>query len=165
MLRAAVLGAVAIAGLAIVGSATADRKHPVPKGKSAKTSEGWVVRVMKTDRDAWPEIHAENEFNDPPKPGQKMVMVTIRATWMGKEETGSPIMLVALLKSVGRSNVGYSASNSCGVLPGSLTEHDDVFKRGTITGTVCWQVRARDTRSLVMYADTFITGKPVYFAL
>jgi len=56
------------------------RDNPMPFGQTLTVPPGWDVTVLDVDWDAWPEVHAENMFNEPPEEGYRMVMVTVRAT-------------------------------------------------------------------------------------
>ena len=39
----------------------------MPAGGTLLTDDGLGITVMSVDADAWPEVLAENMFNDPPK--------------------------------------------------------------------------------------------------
>jgi len=74
------------------------------------------------------------------------------------------------LKAVGPSNVGYSASNSCGVYPGggfNYGSSPELFTGGTAQGNMCWQIASSDAAGLIMYYDPFSFNNKdrVYLAL
>jgi len=72
-------------------------------------------------------------------------------------------------RAIGRSKHRYSTfDNSCGLLPAlDLQIHDKRIRPGrSVQGNVCWQVRKRDTKKLVMYnTGGKAGGKRIYFAL
>jgi hypothetical protein len=52
------------------------RGNALPLGQTAVVPPGWEVTVLGVDEDAWPEVQAENTFNDPPERGYRMVLIT-----------------------------------------------------------------------------------------
>lgn len=96
--------------------------NPVPAGQYFTMPNGWQVTVLSFDHDAWPEVQAENQYNDPPIPGQHMVMVRLRVEYVGEEYEPSP-MHEALFTLTGSSGIvftTYGRLSSCGVIPDSL---------------------------------------------
>ena len=73
------------------------------------------------------------------------------------------------MRAVGASNVAYTTfNNGCGVLPDPDLEVDDpqVFAGGTVSGNAaCWEIRASDANSLVMFYDGLNTYQVTWFAL
>lgn len=55
------------------------RENPVPIGTPAKHSEQsvWTYTLGATDTDAWPEISAENQFNQVPPEGSTYIMAPV----------------------------------------------------------------------------------------
>ena len=153
--------AVVVAVPALAKAPTGSRSNPIAFGKPAKVEDGWVVKVTKTWPVAWPMIHAANEFNDPPKPGTTFFMVRLTATYRGSDQSSN--FDEGSFKAVGRSNVSFDTFDpGCSVIPNEISS-GDVFRGGTITGNICWQVRKSDASSLEMYFDGFDTKK--FFAL
>lgn len=56
------------------------RSNPIPLGQTAMVPPGWEITVVDVNGDAWPAIQAENEYNDPPEQGYRMVLITVRVT-------------------------------------------------------------------------------------
>ena len=49
-------------------------------GQTAMVPPGWEITVVDVNGDAWPAIQAENEYNDPPEQGYRMVLISVRVT-------------------------------------------------------------------------------------
>ncbi|MCY4085962.1 MAG: hypothetical protein OXG37_03525 [Actinomycetia bacterium] len=106
---------------------------------------------------------AENQFNDPPEAGRQFFIANITATYTGP---GSDSFWDARLEAVGPSAVAYTSfRDSCGVIPDDF-DLSTVFTGGTVTGNICWSVRATDAASLVMFDDdAFDEQNRVWFKL
>jgi hypothetical protein len=99
---------------------------------------GWNLTVQAADTDAWPEIRAENMFNEAPLPGWSYVMVPIRFSNIGTAAE-SPFWDVNV-DYLGSDRVIYDAlsgGQSCGVIPDSWSELNDVYPGGTVAGNAC----------------------------
>ena len=138
------------------------RKDPIPVGQSADVGDGWTIKVTNVVADAYAVIAAENQFNDPPAPGQVFFLVRLEATYNGKDATSNTFSMD--FSAVDDGDVSYN-TYSCGVIPEDLGGFDDIFQGGTISGNVCWAVDANKTASLVMYIETGFSRDPVFFAL
>jgi hypothetical protein len=140
------------------------RSNPWRAGTAVKLSDGWTVRVLSATPNANRAVMAENQFNDPPAAGRQFFMVRIRATYRGAKESDTYDGGFRL-RAVGRANVGYTSfEDSCGVIPGEDALDADVFRGGSVVGTVCWSVRRSDAASLVMYDDGgFLSSNRVFF--
>lgn len=120
---------------------------------------------MSVTPNATAAVLAENQFNDPPQPGDQFFIARVSATYTGPGSSrfdGS-----FRLRAVGASAVSYSTfNNSCGVIPDKLPD-PEVFTGGTIEGNVCWEIRASDASSMVMFDDPFLgdDSKRVYFSI
>lgn len=114
------------------------RQSPVPWGESWPTPDGLLIRVVDVDLDAWPRVLAENQFNDPPAEGIRMVMVMVEVT---NEDGGSdtPCKIDdSDYRVVGERGVIYSSFDSttrCGVIPDELDW--ELFSGATVSGNVC----------------------------
>lgn len=148
-------------------SGAGTRDDPVPLGEAADTGDGWTVTVVDVNFDAAAAIAAENQFNEPPAPGRQFVMPTLEVTYDGAEAQANTFELG--ITAVGDSNVEYGGSfdDSCGVTPNGLTDANDLFQGGSVTGTVCWSVESADIDSLVMIVEPSFSfdEDPVFFAL
>jgi len=114
--------------------------------------------------DAWPLIKLENQFNDPPQEGKRMIMVTLAVTNVAGEE--SVTLSDANFRILGEYQTPYSTfgnSTRCGVAP------DDLFgkvKPGeTMKGNICIQVPAREQGLVLVYDGRGADNPNVYFAL
>lgn len=141
------------------------RTNPVPFGQPHAVGADWTVAVTHVDRDALAAIQAENQFNAPPPPGKQFVMVTVRATYHGSQESAQ-LPFSMEFNAVGASGVAYDFSLDCGLIPNQLPI-SDVFQGGTVEGNVCWAVKTKDVASLVMYAEPLFTlnDERVFFSL
>ena len=142
------------------------RTNPIPFGESAALGNGWRLSVEAVDFNATDVILAESSFNEPPPPDHRYVLVTVRATYEGPEESASVLGDVRL-KAVGASALAYSTSDAdCGAVPNDASSAPEVFAGGTVTVNYCWSVPAQDVESLVIFADpSFSDGQRVFFAL
>lgn len=142
------------------------RTNPIPFGESAALDNGWRLSVEAVDFNATDAILAENSYNEPPPPDHRYVLVTVRATYEGPEESASLLWDVRL-KAVGASALAYSTSDAdCGMVPNDASDAPEVFAGGTVTVNYCWSVPVQDVESLVIFADpSFSDGQRVFFAL
>ncbi|MDQ3539366.1 MAG: VWA domain-containing protein [Chloroflexota bacterium] len=151
---------------AATGSATnSSRENPVPIGQSAKVGdyEVAVASVVPFANDA---IAAENQFNEPPSPGNQFFIATISATYVGST-AGNPAFELDY-NAVGANNSSYATyANYCGVVPDDSTMVTEQFPGGTVEFNVCWQIDSTDESSLVMYVESFLDFdvEPVWFSV
>ena len=128
------------------------RENPLPLNTGADFSNGWRIIVLSATPNANSQVAAENQFNDPPKPGHQFFMARVAVTRIGAGSES--FWLEGTLRTVGGSAVAYADhSNSCGVIPDELPELQEVFSGGTIVGNLCWEIRSADAGSLVMYYE------------
>lgn len=129
------------------------RSHPYPLHHFASIpdSHGWKLRVNKAIPNATAAVLAENQFNDPPAAGRQFFMINITASYTG---TGSSQTLGALtLDALGRTNVAYDSSDSCGVTPNEFDEFKTVFRGGSLSGNLCFSVKRTDVASLLLLVE------------
>ena len=140
-----------IGGDVDAGDGVGSRGSPVEAGVAAPVGD-WDVTVLSAVPDATAEVLAENQFNEPPGEGRQFFMVEIAATYWGddSESVWSGLTVSAL----GQSSVAYQGfEDSCGVIPGEIDETSEVFPGGSVRGFMCWQVRAEDAASLVLFVE------------
>ena len=130
------------------------RVNPVPRGQSRQAPDGWQITVLDFSPHAWPLVQAENMYNDPPAPGNRMVIVRVAVTNAAAPDEPAWIS-DAEFYLVGSQNVRYSTfgeDSSCGVVPDDLAEK--LFRGGTAEGNVCFQIADAevDLRLLYEYA-------------
>ncbi len=159
-------GLVATPVASIGGSdAAGTRADPIPFGFPAQVGD-WTVTVESVEADGTALVMTENQFNDPPEPGEQFVLVRVAGTYEGNE-TGSFYIDLAYA-TVGESAVAYTNfGDSCGVVPDEIPI-TDVFTGGMVSGNICWSVRSEDVASLVMYIEplfSFDESERVFFAL
>ena len=149
-------------GIEITPAPGESRERPIPYGATGRNGD-WQITVVGTEPDATARVMAENQFNDPPAPGNQFYIARVRATYTGEDSEkfdGS-----FRLRAVGASSVAYTTFNdSCGVIPDPISDND-VFTGGTIEGNVCWQIRSTDAPSLVMFDEPFLSERQLFFAL
>lgn len=130
------------------------REVPMPRGQALVVPEGWEFTVLDVNGDAWPVIEAENQFNEPPEPGFRMVMIQLRAENISAAEPAS--LFGGDFRLVGSADIGYSTfERSCGVTPDGLdSAASDVFRGGTVEGNICFQAGIEE-HGLILYTDFF----------
>ena len=113
------------------------------------------MRVTDIDWDAWPEIRAENQFNDPPAEGYRFVMWTMNVHNVRGSNDESELVTDNDFGMVGSRNVQYypyTEENRCGVIPDEL--HEQLYRGGQTTGNVCLSVPTDETDLTFLY-DTY----------
>jgi len=126
------------------------RDDPLPAGTPV-TIGNWEVTVLSSTLDATEAVLAENSFNDPPDAGDQYSMVRVAVTYRG-EGSASPLLDLTF-GAVGDSAVTYGFADDCGVTPDGYPSLRDVFPGGTVTGNLCWGIRAADAGTLVLMAE------------
>jgi hypothetical protein len=130
------------------------RSDPLPIGQ-AVTNKEWEI-TLGTPNEAWSEISAENQFNEPPAPGMEYWIVPVKATYTG-DETGNLAFGISV-KFVGSDNRTYE--DRCGVLPNPLDDIGDLYSGGTASGNICVAV---PTGADGLWAVATGFGDPVFF--
>ncbi|AOW92453.1 hypothetical protein BFN03_06325 [Rhodococcus sp. WMMA185] len=138
------------------GSEAGSRQNPLPIGETV-ANEDWEI-TLGTPREAWAEIAAENQFNDPPEAGMEFWMVPLTATYTGEDTTLPWLDITA--EFVGTDNRTYG--DECGVLPNDLFDIDELYPGGTIEANVCAAVPAGADG--LWSVSTGLLGEPVFFA-
>jgi len=139
------------------------RGNALPLGQTAVVPPGWEVTVLGVDEDAWPEVQAENQFNDPPEQGYRMVMVTLRVTNIQTKDEAVRISAGDFELVGSRNQVYKTYERSCGVTPNSLEA--ELFPQGTADGTVCLQAGIDETGLLLIASPSWDEEDQRYFAL
>ena len=110
------------------------------------------IQITAIDWDAWPEIQAENQFNDPPAEGYRFVMWTMDVENVRGSIDYDERATYRNFKMVGSRNVQYypfSEENNCGVVPDELNAN--LYLGGQATGNVCLSVPIDETRLTFLY--------------
>jgi hypothetical protein len=132
------------------------REKPVPMGTPVDLGDNWQITVMSVIPDATNVVLKENQFNNPPQPGNQFFLARIHAkyTGSGSDTFGGSYRL----RAVGPSSVGYSTfENSAGVIPDPLPD-SELFAGGVIEGNIGWEIKSSDADSLVMYDNPLSFG-------
>ena len=150
-----------------VGSTKA---NPLPLGQSVGIvigAEHWRLHIISTQPDATAAVLAENQFNDPPVPGNQFFIATVGVDYVSGAQAWNPgIRIVDDLMTVGPSNVVYSAYGStsrCGVIPDDFLFKPDLLPGGSMTGNQCWSVPSSEAGSLVAFIE--LDNTPFWMAL
>jgi len=139
------------------------RSDAIPLGQTAVVPPGWEVTVLGVDEDAWPEVQAENQFNDPPEEDYRMVMGTLRVTNVQTTDESTRIS-GGDFEFVGSRNQVYNTPDRwCGVTPNGLEA--ELFPQGTAEGTVCSQVGTDETGLILIASPSWDEEDQRYFAL
>ena len=111
------------------------RSRPIAYGERFQAGV-FDIQIVPVDTDAWPEIQAENQFNDPPPAGKRFVLWTVQI-WNQRGSFDEPEVAWEYgFQLVGNRGVEYTpAGESCGYTPSSLFER--LYLGGSGTGTIC----------------------------
>ncbi len=116
------------------------------------TWNGLYIEIIDIHSNAWPLIKAQNQFNDPPQAGRRMLMMTLRVTNIGNEETVQ--IGESDFELIGAEKVAYdtySQETRCGVVPDAL---DGVVSPGqSMSGNVCFQVPDQEGGFQLIYEE------------
>ena len=142
----------------------ASQSSPVPYGQIAEVGD-FDVSILSVDPDAWPEVVAENGFNDAPQQGNRMIMFNLHVTnSRGDEAEFFGNSYLSLLGSRSMPYTTFGEQSRCGVIPSELGS--DVYDRfGTVSipsgetsvGNVCFQVPEDEDMFLLKY-ESFDQG-------
>ena len=138
-----------------------DFRLPHPAGSTMPGPDGTDITVTNVMNDAWQVVHAENEFNDPPGPGNRLYMVRVQV----RNISGAGAIGVsdADFELVGTRRAVYKTYlNGCGVIPGRL--EGEIFSGGTAEGNACFTVGAEESDMVLIYNPGF-SGNKRYLAL
>ena len=128
----------------------------MPIGTPVDLGDGWQIAVMSVISDATNVVLRENQFNDPPKTGNRFFLARVQAKYSGPNSATFNGGL--RLRAVGPSSVGYSTfENSPGVIPDPLPD-SEVFSGGVIEGNIGWEIKSSDASTLVMYDNPISFG-------
>ena len=113
------------------------------------------MQIVAIDTNAWPEVYAENRFNDPPADGYRFVMWTLEVENVrGSSDEYERVSDVSF-RLVGSNNVQYASFGSesrCGIIPDDLAE--SLYLNGTGTGNICLSIPNDEINFTFLY-DTY----------
>ena len=130
------------------------RSSPIPYGQKFEAGN-FDMQITGVDEDAWPEILAENQFNDPPDTGYRYVMWTINVENKRGSVDDDLYISDYSFNVVGSLGVKYPTSDLksyCGVIPEDLSA--SLYLGGTTEGNVCFAVPIDETGLTFLY-DTY----------
>jgi len=117
------------------------RDNPYPAGTAVEIGD-YTVTLAETTTDAWEQIEAENQFNEPPAEGRQFVMVPVTATFDGEDTGWAAMDLSIAFVGSGGNTFNFGSDDYCGVIPSNLSDQGEMYAGGTAEGNVCVSVDA-----------------------
>jgi len=137
---------------------------PILSGE--KTWNGLRIQVTDAQTDAWYLLQAYNQFNDPPLPGKRMLLITLKITAPDNKENALITVQESDFKVVGDKKeiyTTYDEETRCGVVPGQLG--GVVSPNFSLTGSICVQVPEDEAGFSLIY-ERYAGDQPaVYISL
>lgn len=137
------------------GAEAGSRENPLPIGQTV-SNQDWEI-TLGPPREAWAEIAAENQFNDPPEAGMEYRILPVTATYTG-DDTGNALFGIRV-NFVGVDNRTYDGA--CGVIPDPVDDVGELYKGGVAQGNKCVAVPA-GAEGLWAVTTGFV-GDPIFF--
>lgn len=130
------------------------RGEPVALGESV-TSGDLRVQVLDVDLDATDAVLASDDFADPPAPGRRFVLITVRAEHAGDSGDETIDVNSSSFKLTGSNNLVYDGwdDSSCGFIGGEI--RGEMFPGGSVEGVVCFQVPEDETDFVLILSPFF----------
>ena len=144
------------------------RSQPMPISKPLELDNGISISVEDVTKNANQIIKRHDAWTEPPPSGHQFFLVALKVANVGDEPID--IYMVNELSLVGSSNVSYDQgfSNECWTFPNELDSSRTLFPDGSLSGNICFTVKASDVDDLVMYYESisfFGDDEFVYWAL
>jgi hypothetical protein len=137
---------------------------PVPTVLGSNyTWDDLLIEIVGVNEDAWPLVQANNQFNDPPAAGKRMLLITVRITSVGGPEAEPVRIVQSNFKVIGDRHVvynTYSDETGCGVVPDAL--NGVVAHNHSMTGAICVQV-PEDEGNFILVYDRYTGGDPAIY--
>lgn len=127
------------------------------------TWDDLLIEIVAVNKDAWPLVQANNQFNDPPAAGRRMLLITVKITSVGDPEAEPIRITQSNFKVVGDRHVVYNTygeETHCGVVPDAL--NGVVAHEHSMTGAVCVQV-PEDEGNFILVYDRYTGGDPAIY--
>ena len=121
-------------------------------------SSGLRVDILEVNRDAWPILQAENQFNDEPEIGMQMILITMRVSNLGiagREQVRIGESQFSLTGSLREVYKPFQLKVSCGVTPNEIGGR--IGTDESLTGNLCMQVPTYDSHLTLIY-DPPVSG-------
>jgi hypothetical protein len=136
--------------------------QPLPQGTPGTLADGWQLVVMGVTPDAWSVIHSAVPSSLQPASDQRDLLVQLQAVYTGQ---GTGVFSAMRLSLVSGIQTTYDQlRNGCGIVP-DMVPPNLVTPGGSVRGNVCFQVRASDLDSLVLFDNQPAENDRVYFSL
>jgi hypothetical protein len=113
------------------------RNNPIPLGDVVLVND-WQVEVMSVNKNAWKAVSILDEYASPPLVGEQLLLISIRATYLGNE-SGEPSSDLRF-KIVGSQ--GNTFSESCGYAADTFAKNEETFMGASVLGNLCFVVDA-----------------------
>jgi len=130
------------------------RASAVTMGQAVTTGD-LRVTVLRADLDAAAQILAAEEFAEPPSPGNRYVLISVRAEHAGSGD-GTVSVSASSFELTGSRNVVYdtfSDQSRCSFFMGDI--NGEMFPGGSLDGDVCFQVPGDETGLILIVSPTF----------
>ena len=138
-------------------------KPPTQQTWTSATGQRIHIEVLSYDADGWPELVAENRFNDPPLDNHRYLLITVKVT----NSSASEALVDWELQSGQQQFSGWGDAR-CGVVPNvsdvfSITQIPVVPAGQSITGNICFHI-PEELRNLALVPHwlSIWTGNPVH---
>jgi len=140
-------------------------ENPLPGGEFGVVGD-WEIRVIGVVPDALDAVQNEYEEADLPEDGNQFFMIALEARYAGPDSGN--FWSDMGWKAVGPSAVAYEESDSqCGFIPNSISDTNEAFPGGVVTGNLCWSVTTDDAQELLLLLEPFfaVTSDRTVYAL
>jgi hypothetical protein len=134
----------------VVAGASPD--DPAPLGTEVEAAKGWRVRVTKVDLDANAEM-ARASWLARPGRGRQYVIVSVVVT----HDAAKPAVLSLEAKAAMVGPSGASSSPSLIQPPGNLSPFAEVPAKGTVQGSLAFEVAKADVPGLMLKVEPTFT--------
>jgi len=133
------------------------RDNPAAIGELVAVGD-WLVRILSTVPDAADRLLSEDDFLDPPQPGNVFFLAELEGTYVG--DTSATMWEEFLFNAIGVDDAQYDEFGaSCGFIGGQLSSQGAAFPGGTVSGFQCFEVSAEDAEALTIFLEpVFGTG-------
>ena len=137
-------------------------EYPYPAGSTMQGTDGTETVVTGVNNDAWQVVLEENQFNDPPEPGNRFYMVRVEVS-----NVSAPVRLnVSTIdfELIGGNRVVYKTfQHSCGVVPDELW--GEIYQGGSVQGNLCFEVGANEGGFVLIHSPGFFGDNRRFLSL
>ena len=128
----------------------------MPIGQSASVGGGWTAVVNSVNLNANEVVASGNQFNEPPADGTVYVLANVTTTYNGddpSDKTG------VRFQAVGTSSnkVIDPGGSTYPTPPEPYQQLTEVFKGGSLTGNIVFEVPTADVDSLVLIGHALLS--------